>query len=79
MTKVDLTTKEACLEILRMYHNWNHGQKSVDLAFNGTRTDEDAIYDARRVLIRQATERLTLFLYRDTEARFIPVNLEIEP
>jgi hypothetical protein len=51
-------TKEEAIAILDRYKNWNMGQKSANLAFGGSRTDEDDIYDARRALILKATKVL---------------------
>lgn len=51
-------TKEEALEIVKMYREWNVGQKSVGHAFGGRRTTEDDIYDERRKLIKKAYEVL---------------------
>jgi hypothetical protein len=51
-------TREEALKILGMYRDWNEGQKSVSFAFRGVRTDEDDVYDARRALLKEATELL---------------------
>ena len=52
-------TKQECFEVLERYRHWNTGQKSTNHAFNGERTTEDDIFDARRELILAATKRLT--------------------
>lgn len=54
----DLTTKAACLEVLRLYQNWNVGQKSSEKVFHGGRGNADEVYDARRALIFRATQTL---------------------
>jgi len=51
-------TKFEALEILKLYDGWNLGNKSISLAFNGTRTTEDEILDERRALILEATRVL---------------------
>lgn len=51
-------TKQECFNILDRYATWNRGQKSISLAFDRIRTDEDDIYDARRVLLTKVTKRL---------------------
>ena len=53
-------TKDEALNILRMYENWNTGQTSVPLAFNGTRTLEDDFLDNKRKLLIKAQEVLLL-------------------
>lgn len=55
-------TKKECLDILELFKNWNHGQKSVTNAFNGRRTSEDDIYDERRKIILAAYKRLNELL-----------------
>jgi len=54
-------TVDEAKEILRLYRGWNDGQRSMTYAASrgAERTDEDDIYDARRVLIQRATELLT--------------------
>ncbi len=56
-------TKEEAIAILEKYKSWNMGQKSTSLAFDGIRTQEDDIYDARRGLILNAT----LILFRHSQ------------
>ena len=54
-------SKKECLEILDRFKNWNFGQKSFSLAFGGSRTTEDDIYDEQRKLILMAMKRLNEF------------------
>jgi hypothetical protein len=47
---------EEAKEIVKECRNWNAGQTSVRLAFNGTRTAEDDVLDAKRTALRKAWE-----------------------
>ena len=47
-------TKQEAWEIIKENRNWNSGQKSVSLAFNGVRTKEDDILDAKRETLEKA-------------------------
>lgn len=49
-------TKEDAWKIIEECRKWNNGQKSVSLAFNGVRTLEDDILDARRAALKKAWE-----------------------
>lgn len=51
-------TKDEAWEIIRECRGWNHGQKSVSLAFRGIRTAEDDVLDARRDALKQAWRTL---------------------
>ena len=51
-------TRDEAEKVLDRYKNWNHGQKSIGLLFNGQRTAEDDILDARRAVILKATRIL---------------------
>lgn len=53
-------TVDEALEVVRLYRGWNDGQRSMTYAVSrgAERTDEDDIYDARRVLVQRATELL---------------------
>ena len=53
-----MTRKEA-IELLELYRNWNTGQTSVCAALGGERTAEDDLLDARRAMLKRATELLT--------------------
>ncbi len=53
-----MTTVEA-IHILELYKDWDTGQRSISLATIRQREVEDDIYDARRVLILEATKKLT--------------------
>ena len=53
-------TREEALQIIDRCKGWNYGQKSVSLAFNGERTPEDDVLDARREALRAAWFRLSL-------------------
>jgi hypothetical protein len=55
--------REEAIGILDRFKSWNVGQKSIDHAFGGARTEEDDIYDARRKLIKTAMQ----FLNDDAE------------
>jgi hypothetical protein len=50
--------RDQALEIIKMFSTWNTGQKSISHAFGGQKTEEDAIYDERRKLIKKAYEVL---------------------
>jgi hypothetical protein len=51
-------TKEEAREIIGLCAGWNAGQTSVSLAFNGQRTAEDDVLDARRAALAKAWEVL---------------------
>ena len=42
--------------IIENCRNWNAAQTSVSLAFNGIRTSEDDVLDARRAALKEAWE-----------------------
>lgn len=47
-------TKDEAWKIIEACRKWNTGQTSVSLAFNGKRTDEDDVLDARRAALKLA-------------------------
>ena len=47
-------TKEEAWKIIEANKNWNTSQKSISWIFEGKRTKEDDIFDARREAIAQA-------------------------
>lgn len=47
---------EEAKKIVEECQNWSAGQKSVSLAFNGLRTAEDDILDAKRAALKKAWE-----------------------
>jgi len=47
-------TKEEAWEIIKECRGWNAGQHSIALAFNGIRTSEDDLLDAKREALAQA-------------------------
>ena len=47
-------TKGEAWRIIQECSNWNHGKKSVSLAFNGIRTVEDDILDVKRETLKKA-------------------------
>lgn len=50
--------RDQAFDVIKMFSHWNIGQKSVSHAFGGPKTEEDAIYDERRKLIKKAYEVL---------------------
>ena len=51
--------RDEAMEIIKLYRNWNTGNTSVSLAFNGIRTSEDDVLDARRAALKKAHEVLS--------------------
>ena len=49
-------TKDEAWRIIEECRNWNSGQRSIPAAFNGVRTAEDDVLDARRTALKKAWE-----------------------
>ena len=47
-------TKDEAWKIIEACKGWNSGQKSTSLAFNGVRSAEDDVLDARRAALAEA-------------------------
>jgi hypothetical protein len=47
-------TREEAWRIIESCKDWNEGQKSTDLIFNGKRSTHDDVLDARRAALAEA-------------------------
>ena len=47
-------TKDEAWTIIEACKGWNTGQKSASLAFNGIRSPEDDVLDAKRAALAEA-------------------------